>query len=164
VSPCNKLSVYADKIWKSRSAAMTSGDDLDTSSVVWTSPLYLTNTGKLTSTISNKLLVEGGWSMNIERYENLNQPGITQPWGTAAWLAGVPYRDAGFGTTSHALSTATGSTVTGGGEYQKSPDRYNLQGSVSYVTGSHNLKIGVQVSWGPDRNTLRQNADLVQNY
>ncbi len=71
VSPRNKLSVYADKIWKSRGAAMNPGDDPDSSSVVWTSPLYLTNTIKWTSTVSSKLLVEGGYSMNIERYENL---------------------------------------------------------------------------------------------
>jgi hypothetical protein len=159
VSPRNKLSVYADKIWKNRSAAMNPGDDPDTSSVVWTSPLYLTNTAKWTSPVSNKLLVEGGYSMNIERYENLDQPGIAQPWGTPAWLAGAPYRDAALGTTSHAIST-----TTGGGEYQKSPDRYNLQASASYVTGSHNVKFGFQDSWGRDGNTLRQNADLVQNY
>lgn len=158
-SPRNKLSVYVDKIWKSRSSAMGPGDDPDTSSVVWTSPLYLTNTAKWTSTVSSKLLVEGGFSMNLERYENLSQPGIAQPWGTAAWLAGAPHRDSQLGTTSHGISVATG-----GGEYQKSPDRYNLQGSVSYVTGSHNTKIGVQHSWGRDGNTLRQNADLVQNY
>jgi hypothetical protein len=159
VSPRNKFSAYVDKIWKSRSSAMIPGDDPDSSSVVWTSPLYLTNTIKWTSTVSSKLLVEGGYSSNIERYENLNQPGIAQPWGTAAWLAGAPYRDAGFGTTSHAISVATG-----GGEYQKSPDRYNLQGSASYVTGTHNIKFGFQHSWGLDGNTLRQNGDLVQNY
>jgi hypothetical protein len=159
VSPRNKLSVYADKIWKTRSAAMSPGDDPATSAVVWTSPLYLTDTLKWTSTVSNKLLVEGGFSSNIERYENLYEPGIEQPWGTAAWLAGAPYRDAVFGTTSHAASI-----ITGGGEYQKSPDRYNLQGSASYVTGSHNIKVGFQDSWGPDGNTLRQNADLVENF
>jgi hypothetical protein len=159
VSPRNKLSAYADKIWKTRSAAMQPGDDPDTSSVVWTSPLYLTSTVKWTSTVSSKLLVEGGYSSNIERYENLNQPGIAQPWGTAAWLAGAPYRDAPLGTTSHAISVATG-----GGSYQKSPDRYNLQGSASYVTGSHNIKFGFQHSWGLDGNTLAQNADLVQNF
>ena len=119
---------------------MSPGDDPDTSSVVWTSPLYVTNTEKWTSTISNRLLIEGGFSMNLERYENLDQPGIAQPWGTAAWLAAAPYRDNGFGTTSHAASVATG-----GGEYQKSPDRYNVQGSVSYVTGSHSVKVGSRI-------------------
>jgi hypothetical protein len=158
-SPRNKFSVYADKIWKTRGAAMSPGDDPDTSSVVWTSPLYLTDSVKWSSPVSSKLLVEGGFSSNIERYENLDQPGIAQDWGTPAWFAGAPYRDAGFGTTSHAASI-----VTGGGEYQKSPDRYNLQGSATYVTGSHSVKVGIQHSWGRDGNTLRQNADLVQNY
>jgi hypothetical protein len=158
-SPRNKFSVYADKIWKTRGAAMAPGDDPDTSSVVWTSPLYLTDSVKWSSPVNSKLLVEGGFSSNIERYENLNQPGIAQEWGTPAWFAGAPYRDIGFATQSHAISVATG-----GGEYQKSPDRYNLQGSVSYVTGSHNVKVGIQNSWGRDGNTLRQNADLVQVY
>ena len=67
VSPRNKLSVYADKLWKSRGSAMGPGDDPDTASVVWTSPLYLTNTIKWTSTVSSKLLIEGGYSSNIER-------------------------------------------------------------------------------------------------
>src|SRR5262249_38693532 len=157
--PRNKFSVYADKIWKTRGAAMAPGDDPDTSSVVWTSPLYLTDSVKWSSPVSSKLLVEGGFSSNIERYENLNQPGIAQEWGTPAWFAGAPYRDTGFGTTSHAISI-----ITGGGEYQKSPVRYNLQGSATYVTGSHSVKVGVQHSWGRDGNTLRQNADLVQIY
>src|SRR5262249_8528433 len=115
VSPRNKLSVYADKIWKSRGSAMTAGDDPDTASVVSTSPVSLTTTAKWTSAVSNRLLIEGGWSSNVERYENLYQPGLAQPWGTAAWLAGAPYRDIGFSTQSHATST-----TTGGGEYQKS--------------------------------------------
>ena len=63
------------------------GDDQTTSSVVWTSPLYMTNTVKWTSTVSSKLLVEGGFSSNIERYNNLYQPGIEQPYGSPAWLA-----------------------------------------------------------------------------
>ena len=54
VSPRNKFSMYADKLWKSRSSAMNPGDDPDTASVVWTSPLYLTDTAKWTSTVSNR--------------------------------------------------------------------------------------------------------------
>ena len=44
------------------------------------------------------------------------------------------------------------------------PDRYNLQGSASYVTGSHNVKAGAQWNWGPYRRTRVGNADLVQRY
>ena len=78
ISPRNKLSGYYDRIHKVRGAAMAPGDDQTTSSVVWNSPLYTTNMIKYTSTVSSKLLVEGGFSSNIERYNNLYQPGIEQ--------------------------------------------------------------------------------------
>ena len=58
-TPRNKLSVYYDRIHKSRGAAMNPGDDQTTSSVVWNSPNYHTASVKWTSTVSNKLLVEG---------------------------------------------------------------------------------------------------------
>src|SRR5581483_2343838 len=62
ISPRNKLSGYYDRIHKVRLAAMSAGDDETTSSVVWNSPLYTTNAIKYTSTVSSKLLVEGGFS------------------------------------------------------------------------------------------------------
>jgi hypothetical protein len=153
ISPRNKLSGYYDRIHKARGAAMSPGDDQTTSSVVWNSPLYTTNDIKYTSTVSNKLLIEGGFSSNVERYNNLPQPGIAQPYGSAAWFAGARHIDSGYGTTS-------GSTV----QYGSYPDRYNLQGSASYVTGSHTIKMGVQDSWGPYNQNLSGNADLYQNY
>ena len=48
-----------------------------------------------------------------------------------------------------------------GGRY---PDRFNTQASVSYVTGSHNAKIGFQYNWGTYINTRETNADLQQVY
>jgi hypothetical protein len=151
VSPRNKLSAYIDRIHKVRGAALNPGDDQTTSSVVWTSPLYMTNTVKWTSTVSNKLLVEGGYSSNIERYNNLYQPGIEQPLGS---ILGARHVDSGAGLTWGAS----------GFEYGSYPDRYNAQASVSYVTGSHSAKFGFQDSWGHYHQTGRANADLYQNY
>jgi hypothetical protein len=153
MSPRNRLQGYYDRIHKARGAAMSPGDDQTTSSVVWNSPLYTTNSLKYTSTLSNKFLLEGGFSSNLERYNNLPQPGIAQPYGSAAWLAGARRIDNGFGTTS-------GSTV----QYGSYPDRYNLQAAATYVTGSHSAKFGFQDSWGPYNQNLSGNADLYQNY
>src|SRR5476649_132925 len=153
ISPRNKLSGYYDRIHKARGAAMATGDDQTTSSVVWNSPLYTTNDIKYTVTVSSKLLVEGGFSSNVERYNNIPQPGIAQQYGTAAWLAGARRIDTGYGTTST-------STVA----YGSYPDRYNLQGSASYITGYHSVKMGFQDSWGPYNQSLSANADLYQNY
>jgi hypothetical protein len=151
VSPRNKLSVYYDRIHKSRGAAMNPGDDQTTSSVVWNSPLYTTNSVKWTSTVSSKLLIEGGYSGNLERYNNLYQPGILQPSGS---ILGAHDVDAGAGYTWGAAAA----------QYGSYPDRYNAQASLSYVTGSNSVKIGFQDSMGHYNQNSQANASLYQNY
>ena len=154
VSPRNKLSGYYDRIHKVRSAAMSPGDDQTTSSVVWNSPLYTTNMIKYTSTVSSRLLVEGGFSSNVERYNNLYQPGIEKTYGSPEW----------FANARHVVDTTASTNTASGAEYGSYPDRYNMQGSASYVTGSNAFKVGFQDSWGPYNQNLRANADLYQNY
>ena len=154
VSPRNKFAAYYDKVGKDRGHGMTAGDDPATASQIWTSPAYMTGSLKWTSTVSNKMLVEGGYSFNKEDYNIVNQPGIIQQRGTAAWYAGASRRDLARNTRYTALANELG-------QY---PDRYNLQGAVSYVTGSHNVKTGAQWNWGPYRRTRIANADLVQRY
>jgi carboxypeptidase family protein len=154
VSPKNKLGAYLDKVGKDRGHGMNAGDDPATASQIWTSPAYVTGSVKLTSTATARLLVEGGYSFNREDYNIVNQPGIIQQRGTAAWYAGASRRDLALGTHYAALDNELG-------QY---PDRYNLQGSASYVTGSHNVKAGAQWTWGPYRRTRITNADLIQRY
>src|SRR5499427_1709262 len=121
ISPRNKLSGYYDRIHKVRGAAQNPGDDQTTSSVVWNSPLYTTNMIKYTSTVSSKLLVEGGFSSNLERYNNMYQPGIEKDYGSAAWLATA--RHTVDGTPTNPASTNTASAA----QYGSYPDRYNMQ-------------------------------------
>jgi hypothetical protein len=154
VSPKNKFGVYADRLFKERDRAMSPGDDPATASVRWNSPLYMVTTAKWTSTITNRLLIQGGYSSNLERYNNLYQPGIEKPWGTPAWYAGARHVDTILGTNSNAS----------GFEYGSYPDRHNLQGSVSWSKGTHEFKFGFQHSWGVYNQTAFANADLYQNY
>ena len=154
MSPKNKLGVYYDRVAKDRGHGMNAGDDPATASQIWTSPDYSTGSVKWTSVASSKLLVETGYSFNIERYNITNQPGIDQERGTAAWYAGASRRDLNLGTHYASLDTNQG-------QY---PDRYNVQGSASYVTGAHNVKAGAQWNWGPYRRTRITNADLIQRY
>jgi hypothetical protein len=133
---------------------MVPGDDQTTTSVHWTSPLYLTSTAKWTTTISGRWLIEGGWSTNIERYDNLYQPGIVQTPNTALWYAMASRQD----------TTANQRSVAGAPEYSSYPDRYNWQGSASYVTGAHNIKFGFQDSFGPYNQKYISNADLTSQY
>jgi hypothetical protein len=150
----SKLAAYADRIHKDRAHAMNPGDDETTTSVHWTSPLYLTSTLKWTTTVNGRWLLEGGWSTNIERYNNLYQPGIEQQSGTPLWFAMASRQD----------TTANQRSVAGAPEYSSFPDRYNWQGAVSYVTGTHNLKFGFQDSYGPYNQKYVANADLTQQY
>jgi hypothetical protein len=153
-SPRHKLAGYYDRVGKDRGHGMTAGDDPQTASQVWNSPNYSTGSIKWTMAASNRMLVEGGYSFNIERYNIRNQEGITKPRGTAEWYAGASRRDLNLGTHYASLDFEQG-------QY---PDRYNAQGAVSYVTGSHNIKVGSQLSWGPYTRTRNGNADLVQRY
>jgi hypothetical protein len=154
MSQKNKLSAYTDRIHKTRGAAMAAGDDQTTTSVVWDSPLYMTNTVKWTSTISSRMLLEAGYSDNLERYNNKYQPGIEQPYGTPLWYTMATRTDAAAGTRS----------VAGPAEYSSYPDRYNLQGALSYVTGTHNLKFGFLDSWGPYNQHYYANADMSETF
>ena len=140
VSPRNKFSAYWDEIDKFRGHAMFAGDDYNTASVVWNSPAYHTAAAKWTSTVSNKLLVEVGYSNNTEDYTNEYQPELAQPRGSAAWYAGASRRDLDLISTTRAPLIANVST--------QSPLRCTTSRSASYVTGSHSMKVGVQRTWG----------------
>jgi hypothetical protein len=157
VSPRNKVSAYFDEIDKYRGHGITAGNvtDMLTASQVWTSPLYNDAVLKWTSPVSNQLLVEAGFSMNYEQYVIVNQDGINQERGTSGWYAGASRFD---------INRSTLWAGVGGGQGGRYPDRYNLAASGSYVTGSHNVKVGFQYNWGPYENTRDTNADLQQRY
>jgi hypothetical protein len=154
ISPRNKLSGYYDRIHKVRGAAQNPGDDQTTTSVRWNSPLYTTNDVKYTSTVSSKLLVEGGFSSNLERYNNLYPEGVEQPYGSPTWYSRVRRVD----QTNQLFSVAPTSET---GQY---PDRYNAQAAASYVTGTHSVRFGFQDSWGVFSHFNGANGDLYQNY
>jgi len=154
VSPRNKLSAYMDRIFKTRDHDVIPGDDAATAGFYWNSPIYETSTVKWTSTISSRLLFEGGYSSNIERYNNLYEPGVRKPYGSPEWYAGALHNDTGAGTRSNAKTF----------EYGSYPDRHNAQAAASYLQGGHNIKFGFQNSWGGYNQTAWANADLYQNY
>ena len=155
ISPRNKLSGYFDEVDKYRGHDMQSGDDPETAAVQWFSPAYHTAQVKFTSTISNSLLFEGGWSSNIEYYTNSYQEGIEHPRFTQSWFAGASRLE---NDLDSARKTAATSQTT------QSPERQNLQASLTYVNGSHNVKGGWQWTWGDFYHTVDANADLTQQY
>jgi len=154
VSPRNKLSAYWDEIDKYRGHDMQSLDDPETAALQWFSPAYHTAQVKWTSTVSSRLLLEGGWSSNLEYYTNSYRPGVKQDRWTADWFASASRLENGLGGRKTAATAET----------TQSPERQNLQGSASYVTGAHHAKVGFNYTWGNYWHTVDANADLTQQY
>jgi hypothetical protein len=154
VSPRNKLAFFNDRAMRLRGHAMGSLTDPTTASVLWNTPTFATGSAKWTSTLTPRLLVEGGFSFNRERYDNLYQPGVYAERGTPEWYRNVRKSDNSLGYLWNASSAQLGNY----------PDRYNLAISSSYVTGTHSIKVGLYDSWGPYRRYNNANADLYQIY
>lgn len=150
----NKFAVYMDRALRLRGHAMGSLTDPNTASVIWHTPQFTTGSAKWTSTLSSKLLLETGLSFNREYYDNLYQPGVYAERGTAAWYRNVRKDDTSTGFLWNASSAQLGNY----------PDRFVYQGSLSYVTGAHNIKFGAMDQWGKYRRYNNANADLYQTY
>jgi hypothetical protein len=150
----NKFAAYMDRAMRFRGHAMGSLTDPATASVVWHTPTFATGSAKWTSTVSPKLLLESGFSFNRERYDNVYQPGIDQPRNSAGWFQNARKND----TSTQLMWNASSAQL---GNY---PDKYNIMAAASYVTGTHNVKVGLLDSWGPYPRWNTANADLYQTY
>jgi len=160
LTPKNKLSAYMERIWKRKDPELLPNYDPVTASDIrdWRHALYYVGQVKYTSTLTNRLLYEAGYSTNIERLSQKYQPAIEA-------IANEPFTPAWFSQATH--NNATTTNITGaapGGSTGTYPDRKVLTTALSYVTGSHALKTGAQWSFGVDGNSQLRTADLVQNY
>jgi hypothetical protein len=117
--------------------------------------LYYTGQAKWTSTISNRLLLEAGYSTNVEYFTAKYQPGIQQDRGTAAWYTTIGKED--VATLQVWDGRRTPATAT-------DPKAKNIAASMSYVTGSHAFKTGFQWGFGDYTREADINGDLVQIY
>jgi hypothetical protein len=150
ISQKNKFAIYNDRIAKNRGAAMTAGIDPASASIVWNSPIYTVGIVKFTSAISSRLLFEAGYSTNYERYNTIYQPGLARERNTAEWFSNINRQD-------NALATSWG---VGASQNGMSPDRHAVLASMSYVTSSHNIKVGVQDTWGKYAQWRNANGDI----
>jgi Carboxypeptidase regulatory-like domain len=155
----HKFSAYLDRIFKYRFHEGAANYTEEAFSI--RDPkhgIYYTGEAKYTGTLSNKLLVEFGWASNNETYTTAELEPSTQ--GTAA----IPRQDIILGTYWGA---------TPGAFHLHVPVQANLDSAVSYVTGSHAFKAGVQWGYGFYRNTYtfsqsgpnpNGGIDLLQRY
>jgi hypothetical protein len=155
VSSKNKLTVLYDKLPRTRyHSGIENGNTSPEATPNVDYDLGYLGQAKYTSTLSNRLLVEAGWSSSYyratSRLQSLDQyPSPSRPYGavshndtTLNQITGAP------GTYSHPLHLA----------------KPNISASVSYVTGSHAFKTGVQYGYGVHRTFTSSNGDLQQLY
>ena len=156
VSPKNKLTAFHDRYPKFKGHEMGARTD-PVAAAQRRDPghaLYYTGQVKWTSTVSSRLLFEGGYSTNIEMLLISNQPGIKKERGTPEWYSDVRHNDILLGTFWEVGSLENGIY----------PHRQVFSGIASYVTGSHNIKTGMQWSFGKYRTSYDANGDLYQLY
>ena len=202
VNPNNKFSTYMDRIIKQRFHNHGSTQDVATAATHHGSPLYYVGSAKWTATLSSRLLLEAGYSTNVENWSNIDSqddvpfaPGAsltpngmhTQPLpaGLATCQSTPCYPGVGGypGLGMQGSMNQYGSNIdpwymitdrqekTNGfidryhwGDSHGYVERFNYNTSMSYVTGSHNLKVGLMSSWGPFLEDLKKNGALRQYY
>jgi carboxypeptidase family protein/TonB-dependent receptor-like protein len=169
MTPKNKLTAYYDRYPKFKGHEMGALVDPETAAARrdWRHAIYYTGQVKYTSTVTSRLLLEAGYSTNIEYLYIGYQPGIQKARGSADWFnqigkseitsPGVAFNP-GQGTQYGSWNGRTG-PANG-----IDPKKYVISTAASYVTGSHNFKAGFQWGFGSYVLEYDINGDLVQLY
>ncbi|MGQ0733789.1 MAG: carboxypeptidase regulatory-like domain-containing protein [Acidobacteriota bacterium] len=175
----NKVAVGFDKLRKRRFTQHVAGEDVQTASTYWTSPHYDTGTAKWTSTINNRLLAEFGASLSYQDWDPSYQDGIRRDrpsafvpcFATPCFPSvGSPEalvqrdRDGWYGVTQRVDPWLGLNYGAAANETENYPHAWSYKGALTYVTGSHNVKVGFQNKWGNQRRNRNNNAHLIQLY
>jgi hypothetical protein len=154
LTPRNKISAYIDRAFKDVPYSMNPGDDPETAARQQPGRLYYTSAIRWTSPVTNTLLVEAGMALVNNAYAFTYQPGVRQTRGTPAWYATAPRQDIVLQTLTTAFTR----------ESFYDPPLTMLQSAMTYVTGSHSIKSGIQWRFGDSRTSWDGNGDLIQRY
>jgi hypothetical protein len=151
----NQLSGYYDWVVKDQLLGIVPGIDVGTVARPSKSTPYVQAQAKWTSTVTSRLLVEVGATTYQAYRQTKYQPGVYKNYFTPEWYATANRTDTTRGTQT---------TAAAAGHYILEPVRRFVQGSMAYVTGSHNMKFGVQNNFGYSVDGTERNADLNQRY
>ncbi|HLH00470.1 MAG TPA: carboxypeptidase regulatory-like domain-containing protein [Bryobacteraceae bacterium] len=112
--------------------------------------MYYITQEKWSGTITPKLILDAGFSLDKLDYNVRYQNGQTQTPFSPLWYQDVLLQD-----TVKNLRYNVGTM-----QQIYNFDRYVVQGGGFYVTGSHQIKFGIQDSWGPAYQKTIMNGDL----
>lgn len=145
----HKIAGYLDRIRKFRGHENSAGAGVviaGEATDIRSPKQYYTAEAKWTASLSSKLLWEMGFAINNESYSLEPQPES---------INAIPKRDILLNTLYGAYD---------GGVYYREPIRRFGMAALSYVTGSHAVKTGIQFQNGYFWRQRRETADLVQRY
>ncbi|HLG95843.1 MAG TPA: carboxypeptidase regulatory-like domain-containing protein [Bryobacteraceae bacterium] len=157
----HKFSIFETRNWKYKNHEILDGGQTgipaDPSTAAtrrnrW--PMYYILQGKWTGALTPKLIAEAGVTIDHLDYNDLYQPGIAQAPFTPAWYQG----------TSDYDITRNARYVAGFLQQQFQTTRNTGSGNLSYITGSHQFKFGVQVSGGRAAYGYTSNGDGWQEF
>jgi hypothetical protein len=163
----NKIASFVQRWWK-RKGKDFGGGGQDPRASQMRDPRHAHHTVgnvRWTSPLTNKLLVEAGYSWTL--FDWLGEPmaGIQKERYSPEWYTQTRKTD-----TQRQIhpqcAYATGCTTWGSNQIQRQDNtRHVFQTTASYVTGSHSFKLGYNHEIGPDgRMGNTHNGDLYQNY
>lgn len=155
----NKFSIYHDRYPKFKGHEAIAGAIVEWNTAAGrrnpNNARYYTAQAKWTSTVTSRLLLEAGYSVNSEYFTARYQPGVQQDRGTPAWFSTVGKSDLITLTARDGrITPATGND----------PVANTVTAQASYVTGSHTVKTGFNWTFGGSQIENDINADLVQLY
>jgi hypothetical protein len=172
ISPKNKFAAFFNRTWKRKGKDFGAGSDPRAGS--YRDPRtgkYAVGQAKYTNTLSAKWLLEAGYSSPINHITIDNEPNISLPryldngQFNPAWLANARREDTANNINPRcALSIGCRAWVSNGQDQRTIATGHRTVASLSYVTGTHNVKIGIDRSFGWARVYTERQADLVQSY
>lgn len=154
VSQRHKLTAMYDKLPKYRGHRdIELGTVSPEATIVQRTPLSYDAQAKWTSTLSNRLLFDVGFSENYYDYTLEYQPEVATPGEKP------PYGD--IGKVELSTNRRTSAALR---DFRDTFPYYFVVSSLSFVTGSHALKAGVQYGWGWIESARSANGSMVQRY
>ena len=162
----HKLAMFASRWWKRKGKDFTAGTDPRVGQ--FRDPVHahhFVGNMKYTATFGSRFLFEAGYSTAAFDWLGGPAPGVQKERWTPEWYTQTRKTD----TQRHIdpqCAYDTGCTAWGSLLVQRQDNTRNVfDGRVSYVTGSHNLKIGYTHEIGPDgRMGNEYNGDIQLNY
>jgi hypothetical protein len=174
LSQKNKLAVFFERTWKRKGKDFGFGQDPRSGTQRDPNKAhYGVGQGKFTSTLTSKILFEAGYSSSYQHWTGFNIPEVrldrylSNGQINPAWLNNARRETTNntlFVTPRCAYSFGCSAWVSNGQDQRTADAGFRVVSSMSYVTGSHNFKVGFSDSFGPIHVFTDRQADLIQTY